>query len=81
MELRKIGILDGFRARSYWLMDFVKGPMDYVRWRGLMGNAIDDIDYFIAVSDATKEIISAHLPKIKDRVEVLYNAIAQRLWR
>jgi hypothetical protein len=26
MELRKIGILDGFRARSYWLMDFVKGP-------------------------------------------------------
>ncbi|MFP3190525.1 MAG: glycosyltransferase [Thermoproteota archaeon] len=81
MELRKVSILDGFRARAYWLMDFVKGPMDYVRWRGLMENAVDDIDYFIAVSDTTKEIISAHLPKIKDRVEVLYNAIAQRPWR
>jgi len=46
-----------------------------------MGNIVDNIDYFIALSDATKEIISAHLPKIKDRVEVLYNAIAQRLWR
>jgi len=46
-----------------------------------MGNIVDNIDYFIALSDATKEIISAHLPKIKDRVDVLYNAIAQRLWR
>ena len=46
-----------------------------------MGNIVDNIDYFIALSDATKEIISAHLPKIKDRVEVLYNAIAQRPWR
>jgi len=81
MELRKIGILDGFRARAYWLMDFVKGPMDYVRWRGLMENAVDDIDYFIAVSNATKEIILAHLPEVKDRIGVLYNAIAQRPWR
>ena len=81
MELRKVGILDGFRARAYWLMDFVKGPMDYVRWRGLMENAVDDIDYFIAVSNATKEIILAHLPEVKGRIGVLYNAIAQRPWR
>jgi len=81
MELRKVGILDGFRARAYWLMDFIKGPMDYVRWRGLMGNAIDDIDYFIAVSNATKGIILAHLPEVKDRIKVLYNAIVQRPWR
>jgi glycosyltransferase involved in cell wall biosynthesis len=81
MELRKAGILDGFRARAYWLVDFVKGPMDYVRWRGLMGNVIDDIDYFIAVSNATKGIILAHLPEVKDRIGVLYNAIAQRPWR
>ena len=81
MEPRKVDILDGFSARAYWLMDFVKGPMDYVRWRGLMENAVDDIDYFIAVSKATKEITLAHLPEVKDRVEVLYNAIAQRPWR
>jgi glycosyltransferase involved in cell wall biosynthesis len=81
MELRKVGILDGFRARAYWLMDFVKGPMDYVRWRGLMENAVDDIDYFIAVSNATKEIILAHLPEVKGKIGVLYNTIAQRPWR
>jgi len=81
MELRKVGILDDFSARAYWLLDFVKGPMDYVRWRGLMGNVVDDIDYFIAVSNATKEIILAHLPEVKDRIGVLYNAIAQRPWR
>jgi len=28
MELRKIGMLDNFRARTHWLMDFVKGSMD-----------------------------------------------------
>jgi glycosyltransferase involved in cell wall biosynthesis len=81
MELRKVGILDDFSARAYWLLDFVKGPMDYVRWRGLMGNVVDDVDYFIAVSNATKEIILAHLPEVKDRIGVLYNAIAQRPWR
>jgi len=81
IEFGKISILDSFRARAYWLMDFVKGPMDYVRWRGLMENAVDDIDYFIAVSNATKEIILAHLPEVKDRIGVLYNAIAQRPWR
>jgi len=81
MELRKVGILDGFRARVYWLMDFVKGPMDYVKWRGLMENAVDNIDYFIAVSNATKEITLAHLPEVKGRIGVLYNAIAQRPWR
>jgi hypothetical protein len=33
-----------------------------------MRNVVDDIDYFIAVSNATKEIIIAHLPEVKDRI-------------
>jgi glycosyltransferase involved in cell wall biosynthesis len=81
MELRKVGILDDFSARAYWLLDFVKGLWINVRWRELMRNVVDDIDYFIAVSNATKEIIIAHLPEVKDRIGVLYNVIAQRPWR
>ena len=80
-ELAKIRLLDGFRGGVYWLLDFGKGPLDYYRWRGVMDRVVDSIDFFIAVSRATRDITVFHLPEIGDRLEVVYNPVAYRPWR
>ena len=46
-ELARVGLLDGVRAKVYWLLDFGKGPLDYFRWRRVMDSAVDSIDFFI----------------------------------
>ena len=80
-ELARVGLLDGFRAGAYWLLDFGKGPLDYFRWRRVMDSVVDSIDFFIAVSNATRDIVVSHLPEVRDRVEVVYNPAAHRPWR
>jgi glycosyltransferase involved in cell wall biosynthesis len=81
IELAKIGLLNRFRAEAYWLLDFGKGPLDYYRWRRVMNSAINSIDFFIAVSRATRDIIVSHLPEVRDKIEVVYKPVAHRSWR
>jgi glycosyltransferase involved in cell wall biosynthesis len=80
-ELARVGLLDGVRAKAYWLLDFGKGPLDYFRWRRVMDSAVDSIDVFVAVSNATRDVVVSHLPEVRDRVEVVYNPAAHRPWR
>jgi glycosyltransferase involved in cell wall biosynthesis len=80
-ELARVGLLDGVRAKAYWLLDFGKGPLDYFRWRRVMDSALDSIDVFVAVSNATRDVVVSHLPEVRDRVEVVYNPAAHRPWR
>ena len=81
IELAKIGLLNRFRAEAYWLLDFGKGPLDYYGWRRVMDSAVNSIDFFIAVSRATRDIIVSHLPEVRDKIEVVYNPVAHRPWR
>jgi glycosyltransferase involved in cell wall biosynthesis len=80
-ELARVGLLDGVRAGAYWLLDFGKGPLDYVRWRRIIDSVVDSVDVFVAVSNATRDIVVSHLPEVRDRVEVVYNPAAHRPWR
>jgi glycosyltransferase involved in cell wall biosynthesis len=80
-ELARVGLLDGVRAGAYWLLDFGKGPLDYFRWRRVMDSVVDSVDVFVAVSNATRDVVVSHLPEVRDRVEVVYNPAAHRPWR
>jgi len=80
LELSKIGLLSGGRAGIYWLLDFIKGPFDFFKWRKLMDEVLDSIDGFIAVSKATRDIHVKHLPGLKSRpLAVVYNPITEPL--
>jgi len=81
MEPARVGLLDGFRSGVYWLLNFGKGPLDYFRWRGVMDSVVDSVDVFVAVSNATRDIVVSHLPEVRDRVEVVYNPAAHGPWR
>jgi len=77
----ELGLLDKLRAGVYWLFDFGKGSLDYFRWRRVMDSVVDSVDVFVAVSNATRDIVVSHLPEIRDRFEVVYNSAAYRPWR
>ncbi len=77
----EIGLLDKLRAGAYWLLDFGKGSLDYFRWKRIIGPLVDSVDVFVAVSNATRDVVVSHLPEVRDRVEVVYNPAAHRPWR
>ena len=68
------------RAGACWLLDFGKGPLDYFRWKRIR-SVVDSVDVFVAVSNATRDIVVSHLPEVRDRVEVVYNPAAHGPWR
>jgi len=80
LELSRIGLLSGGRAGIYWLLDFIKGPSDFFRWRKLMDEVLDSIDGFIAVSKAAWGIHVKHLPELESRpLAVVYNPVTEPL--
>ena len=80
LELSRVGLLSGRRARIYWLLDFIKGPFDLFRWRKLRDEVLDSIDGFIAVSKATRDIHVKHLPELGSRPStVVYNPVTEPL--
>jgi hypothetical protein len=56
-------LLDGVRTGVYWLLDFGKGPLDYFRWKKIR-SVVDLVDVFIAVSNATRDVVGSHLPEL-----------------
>jgi len=80
-ELTKVGSLKRPKAQVYWLLDFGKGPLDYYLWKRAMSNVVESIDFFIAVSRATRDIVVSHLPEVENKIEVVYNPVAYRPWR
>ena len=80
-ELARVGLLDMFRAGAYKLLDFGKGSLEYFMWRRVMDSVVDSVDVFVAVSNATRDIVVSHLPEVRDRAEVVSNPAAHRPWR
>ncbi|MFZ8857749.1 MAG: glycosyltransferase [Candidatus Caldarchaeales archaeon] len=74
----EIGLLDKPKADVYWLLSFGKGPLDYFRWKIIIDPFVDSVDIFVAVSNATRDVVVSHLPEIRDKVEVVYNPAARR---
>jgi len=79
-ELARVGLLDGVRAGAYWSLDFGRGSLDYFRWKRIMDSVVDSVDVFVAVSNATRDVVVSHLPEVRDRVEVVYNPVEHRPW-
>lgn len=80
LEYSRIGLLGSTKARTYWLLDFAKGPLDLLRWRAAMSGVLDNIDGFIAVSKALWDIHVKHVPELKDRPHaVVYNPVTEPL--
>jgi glycosyltransferase involved in cell wall biosynthesis len=80
LELAKIGLLSGARARLYWLLDFVKGPLDFFKWSRVMDSVTESIDGFIAVSKALWEIHAHHLLSLSSKpFSIVYNPVTEPL--
>jgi glycosyltransferase involved in cell wall biosynthesis len=80
LELAKIGLISGARAGLYWLLDFVKGPLDYYEWSKLVDGVVESIDAFIAVSKAVRDIHANHLPSLNNKpFSTIYNPITEPL--
>jgi len=80
LELAKIGLLGDTRARVYWLLDFVKGPLDFFRWSELMNGVVESIDGFIAVSKTLWDIHVHNLPSLSSKpFSIIYNLVTEPL--
>ncbi len=80
LELAKIGLLGNTRAKLYWLLDFVKGPLDFLRWSELMNGVVESIDGFIAVSKALWDIHVHHLSGLGSKpFSIVYNPVTAPL--
>ncbi len=80
LELARIGLLNSAKARLYWLLDFVKGPLDFFRWSRLMNDITESIDGFIAVSRALWDIHAHHLPSLGSKpFSIVYNPVTEPL--
>jgi glycosyltransferase involved in cell wall biosynthesis len=64
----------------YWLLSFGKVSLDYFRWKRII-KFVDSVDVFVAVSNATRDVVVSHLPEVRERVEVVYNPATHRPWR
>ncbi len=66
------------RTITYQLLDLIKGPVDFLRWpvRKKYHEIIENVDAFIAVSNAVREMHLKHLPEMFSKhFEVIYNPI------
>jgi glycosyltransferase involved in cell wall biosynthesis len=80
LGLAKIGLLSSARARLYWLLDFVKGPLDFFRWSRLMNGVVESIDGSIAISKALWNIHVHHLPSLSSKpFSIVYNLVTEPL--
>jgi len=80
LELAKIGLISGVRAGLYWLLDFVKGPLDFFKWSRVMNSVAESIDGFIAVSKALWEIHVRHLLSLSSKpFSIVYNLVTEPL--
>jgi len=77
-ELVRLGILDPLRGYLYRLLDFVKGPLDYARFRMLLRGVVESIDGFIAVSRFVEEVHRRLLGSDKP-IETIYNPVTAPL--
>jgi glycosyltransferase involved in cell wall biosynthesis len=80
LELSRIEVQSSARAGLYWLLDFVKSPLDYIRWKYLMRDVLENIDGYIPVSNELWRIHVRHIPKLLEKPHVvIYNPVTEPL--
>ncbi|OYT57528.1 MAG: hypothetical protein B6U76_00735 [Desulfurococcales archaeon ex4484_217_2] len=80
MNLARIGLINNTRAYTYWLLDLVKGPLDYRKWSKLLDNVVNSIDGFIPVSKALWNVYVSHIPELEEKsFEIIHNMVTEPL--
>lgn len=64
-RLAELGIIGTARAKALQLVDFVTGPIDFMRWPMKSANVIGSIDGFVAPSKFARDLILTHLPQLE----------------
>ena len=67
------GLISKFRSNLYQALNMIKGIGDYYTWPLRNKEILDNIDGFIAVSQAVKEIYRSH--NILKPIKVIYNPV------
>ncbi|MHA1707417.1 MAG: glycosyltransferase family 4 protein, partial [Promethearchaeota archaeon] len=67
------GLISKFRSNLYRALNMIKGIGDYYTWPLRNKEILDNIDGFIAVSQAVKEIYRSH--NILKPIKVIYNPV------
>lgn len=68
------GVLGKPRMSANWLLDFAKGPADFMTWP--MKDAAEAIDAFIAVSDWVKDLVRTHSSELENvPIHVVHNPV------
>lgn len=75
-ELQHVKALPELRARLYKFLDIGKGPLDYALWPLRNTGVMKQVDGFIAVSNAVREVHLEHLPGLDKPIEVVYNCVS-----
>jgi len=71
--LLRTGILSGVRAWLRWSLNFTKSPLNYLKWRQLIGNILNSIDGYVAVSNALRDLYVKHVRHLEKSITVVYN--------
>ncbi|MCL7399849.1 MAG: hypothetical protein LZ170_06495 [Thaumarchaeota archaeon] len=80
LEFGKMGLYSNARARLYWLLDFVKDPLDFFKWSRLMDGVAESINGFVAVSKVMGDIHVNHLPSLGSKpFSVVYKPVTEPL--
>jgi glycosyltransferase involved in cell wall biosynthesis len=80
-EFARIGLLNTAKADIYWLLDFVKAPLDFLEWkRHVNYDLYRSIDGFMPVSRVLWDIYIEHFSEFKYKPSiVVYNPVTEPL--
>lgn len=75
LELSRLGILSKEKFAVYYVLDFIKGPVDYIVWKANMNKEIfNSVDGLIAPSNFVKQIHEKVLD-LDIPIRVVYNPV------
>jgi glycosyltransferase involved in cell wall biosynthesis len=80
LEMASLDIIPSIHKVIDPSIHLVKDPLEYVRWRQLIGGVLDSIDGYIAVSNALWSIHIDHVPELAEKPSaVIYNPVTEPL--
>jgi glycosyltransferase involved in cell wall biosynthesis len=80
-EFAQIGLLNTLKADIYWLLDFIKAPLDFLEWKSYVNyDLYRSIDGFMPVSQALWHLYVEHVPDFRYKSSVvIYNLVTEPL--
>lgn len=80
LRYAEIGIYNLLTASINAILDLVKGPTDYCIWQCILRRVLKNIENFVAVSNAMRNIYLLHMSNLTDKnLTVIYNPVTMPL--